>query len=70
MQFVQLFQVSDCSDLQEIEIIFASVTKISDVTMEGGTPAIVLADIAVNDAPGFTALVEQAKAALAKTAAA
>ena len=30
----------------------------------------VLADIAVNDAPGFTALVEQAKAALAKTAAA
>jgi large subunit ribosomal protein L20 len=30
----------------------------------------VLADIAVNDAPGFTALVEQAKAALSKTAAA
>jgi large subunit ribosomal protein L20 len=30
----------------------------------------VLADIAVNDAQGFTALVEQAKAALAKTAAA
>ena len=30
----------------------------------------VLADIAANDAPGFTALVEQAKAALAKTAAA
>jgi large subunit ribosomal protein L20 len=30
----------------------------------------VLADIAVNDAPGFTALVEQAKTALAKTAAA
>jgi large subunit ribosomal protein L20 len=30
----------------------------------------VLADIAVNDAPGFTALVEQAKAALTKTAAA
>ncbi len=30
----------------------------------------VLADIAVNDAPGFTALVEQAKAALAKPAAA
>ena len=29
----------------------------------------ILADIAVNDAPGFTALVEQAKAALAKTAA-
>jgi len=28
-----------------------------------------LADIAVNDAPGFTALVEQAKAALAKAAA-
>ena len=30
----------------------------------------VLADIAANDAPGFTALVGQAKAALAKTAAA
>ena len=30
----------------------------------------ILADIAVNDAPGFTALVEQAKAQLAKTAAA
>jgi large subunit ribosomal protein L20 len=29
----------------------------------------ILADIAVNDAPGFTALVEQAKAALAKAAA-
>ena len=28
-----------------------------------------LADIAVNDAPGFTALVEQAKAALSNTAA-
>ena len=30
----------------------------------------ILADIAVQDAPGFTALVEQAKGALAKTAAA
>ncbi|WP_158750217.1 50S ribosomal protein L20 [Acidobacterium sp. S8] len=30
----------------------------------------ILADIAVNDAPGFTALVEQAKSALSKTAAA
>jgi large subunit ribosomal protein L20 len=30
----------------------------------------ILADIAVNDAPGFTALVEQAKAQLAKTEAA
>ncbi|MGB0122299.1 MAG: 50S ribosomal protein L20, partial [Silvibacterium sp.] len=30
----------------------------------------ILADIAVNDAPGFTALVEQAKATLSKTAAA
>jgi large subunit ribosomal protein L20 len=29
----------------------------------------ILADIAVNDAAGFTALVEQAKAALAKAAA-
>ncbi|MFY9937376.1 MAG: 50S ribosomal protein L20 [Silvibacterium sp.] len=30
----------------------------------------ILADIAVNDAPGFTALVDQAKAALGNTAAA
>ena len=30
----------------------------------------ILADIAVNDAPGFTALVEQAKASLANTSAA
>ncbi len=30
----------------------------------------ILADIAVNDAPGFTALVEQAKATLSKTVAA
>jgi predicted secreted protein len=28
MQFVQFFQVSDCRDLQEIEIIFAGVAKI------------------------------------------
>ena len=47
MQFVQFFQVSDCRDLQEIEIIFAGVTKIGDVTIEGGTPAIVLADTAL-----------------------
>jgi hypothetical protein len=47
MQFVQFFQVSDCRYLQEIEIIFAGITKIVDVAMEGGTPVIVLADTAV-----------------------
>jgi len=47
MQFVQFFQVSDCRDLQEIEIIFARVMNIADVAIEGGTSAIVLADAAV-----------------------
>jgi hypothetical protein len=47
MQFVQFFQVSDCRYLQAIEIIFAGITKVDDVAMEGGTPDIVLADIAV-----------------------
>jgi hypothetical protein len=47
MQFVQFFQVSDCRDLQEIEIIFAGVAKISDVAIEGGAPAVVLADAIV-----------------------
>jgi hypothetical protein len=44
MQFVKLFQVSDRSDLQEIEIVVAGVMKIGDVSVEGRTPAIVLAD--------------------------
>src|SRR5882757_8058891 len=47
MQFVQISQVSDCRDLQEIETILAGVTKIGDVSIEGGTRAIVLADTAV-----------------------
>jgi hypothetical protein len=47
MQFVQFIQVSDCRYLQEIEIIFAGITKIGDVATEGGTPAIVLGDTAV-----------------------
>jgi hypothetical protein len=47
MQFVQFFQVEDCRCLQEIEIIFAGITKIGDVAKEGGTPVIVLADTAV-----------------------
>jgi len=47
MQFVQLFQVKDCRCLQEIEIIFAGITKIGDVAKEGGTPVIVLAHTAV-----------------------
>src|SRR5258707_15270466 len=47
MHFVQFFQVKDCRYLQEIEIIFAGITKIGDVAKEGGTPVIVLADTAV-----------------------
>jgi hypothetical protein len=48
MQFVQFFQVKDCRYLQEIEIIFAGITKIGDVAKEGGTPLIVLAGTAVD----------------------
>jgi hypothetical protein len=47
MQLVQFFQVSDCRYLQEMEIIFAGITKIGDVAIEGGTSVIVLADAAV-----------------------
>ena len=47
MQLVQVSQVSDCSYLQESEIVFAGTTKMGDVAMEGGTPVIVLADAAV-----------------------
>jgi hypothetical protein len=48
MQLVEFSQVSDCRDLQEIEIILAGVTKIGDVPIKGGTPAIVLTDTAVS----------------------
>jgi hypothetical protein len=48
MELVQFSQVSDCGYLQEIEIIFAGVTNVGDVTIEGRTPAIVLIDIAVS----------------------
>jgi hypothetical protein len=48
VQFVKLFQVGDCRDLQEIEVVVASITQISDVAMEGVTPTIVLADVAVD----------------------
>ena len=44
MQFVQFFQVCDCRDLQEIEIVLG---KIGDIAIEIGTPAIVLASAAV-----------------------
>jgi hypothetical protein len=47
MQFVQFFQISDCRYLQVIEVIFAGITKIGDVAIEGGTPIIGLADTAV-----------------------
>ncbi|MDA9390556.1 hypothetical protein WN73_07600 [Bradyrhizobium sp. CCBAU 45394] len=47
MQFIQFFQVGDCGDLQEIEIIFAGIAKTGDVAIEGGTPVIILADAAV-----------------------
>jgi hypothetical protein len=49
MQFVQFFQIRDCRDLQETEIISAGVTKIGDIAMKGGTPAIALADTAVSE---------------------
>jgi hypothetical protein len=48
MQLVQFFQVSDCGDLEEIEIISASVTNVGDVSIESRTPAIVLIHIAVS----------------------
>src|SRR5215208_2756723 len=47
VQLVQVSQVSDCSYLQQSEIVFAGITKIGDVAMEGRTPVIVLADAAV-----------------------
>jgi hypothetical protein len=47
VQFVQALQVTDCGDLQEIEIEIAGLTKIGEVTMDGGTPVIVLADTTV-----------------------
>ena len=47
MQFVQALQVTDCGYLQEIEIEIAGITKVGEITMEGGTPVIVLADTAV-----------------------
>ena len=48
VRFVQALQVTDCGYLQEIEIEIASITKIGEVTMEGGTPVIVLPDTAVD----------------------
>jgi hypothetical protein len=47
MQFVEFLQISDCRYLQETEIILAGTTKIGDVTIEGGAPAVVLADTAM-----------------------
>ena len=48
VQFVQALQVTHCGYLQAIEIEIAGITKIGEVTMEGGTPMIVLADTAVD----------------------
>jgi len=48
VQFVQALQVTDCGYLQEIEIEIAGITKVGEVTMEGGTPAIVIADTVVD----------------------
>lgn len=42
-----VFRVSDCRDLQEVEIVFSGIAKISDVATKGGTPIIVLANAAV-----------------------
>jgi hypothetical protein len=47
MQFVEFLQISDRRYLQETEIILAGITNIIDVTIEGGAPAVVLADTAV-----------------------
>jgi hypothetical protein len=47
MQLVHFLQVSDCRYLQEIELIFAAITKIGDVAIQGGTSVIVFADAAV-----------------------
>jgi hypothetical protein len=47
MQFVQLFQIGDCGYLQATKITNAGITKISDVAMKSGTPAIVLGDTPV-----------------------
>jgi hypothetical protein len=47
MQLVQLFQIGDCGYLQETEIMYAGITKISDVAMKRGTPVIVLGDTPV-----------------------
>jgi hypothetical protein len=47
MQFVQIFQVSHCRYLQDIEIIVAGIAKVGDVTIEHGSPAIILPDTAV-----------------------
>jgi hypothetical protein len=48
VQFVQALQVADCGYLQGIEIEVTGITKISEVTTEGGAPVIVLADTAVD----------------------
>jgi hypothetical protein len=47
VQFVQALQVTHCRYLQEIEIEIAGITKVGEITMEGGTPMIVLAHTAV-----------------------
>jgi hypothetical protein len=47
MQLVQLFQIGDCGYLQQIEIMYAGIRKISDVAMKRGSPVIVLGDTSV-----------------------
>jgi hypothetical protein len=47
MQFVNFFQIGDRRYLQLIEMIFTGIAKVGDVAMEGGSPGIVLVDIAV-----------------------
>ena len=48
VEFVQAFQVTNCGYLQEVEIESAGITKVGEVTAEGGTPLIVLADPVVD----------------------
>jgi hypothetical protein len=40
MQFIKLFQVSHCRNLQEVEVILAEIAEIVNVTKEVGAPVV------------------------------
>ena len=44
VQLVEIFEVSDCRDLQEVETVAARLLKIPNIAKEVGTPVIVLTD--------------------------